>query len=138
MSPPPRKVKTLKEIYERATSLDSVSNFTLSHIQVEPQQFEDAVKHEVWIKAMDEEIDSIKRNSTWELTRLSLEKDVIGLKWVYKTKYKVDGSIERHKARLVAKAFAQQPCIDYNETYPHVARLDTIRTVLALKLNPSG
>jgi hypothetical protein len=51
---------------------------------------------------------------------------------VYKTKYAVDGSIQKHKARLVAKGFSQQPGIDYDETYAHVARLNTIRIVLAL------
>jgi hypothetical protein len=57
---------------------------------------------------------------------------VIGVKWVYKTKYNVDGKVEKHKARLVAKGFTQQPGIDYNETFALVARLDTIRMVLSI------
>ena len=53
---------------------------------------------------MDEEIASIEKNQTWELVDLPNGRDVIGLKWIYKTKYNDDGSIQKHKARLVAKA----------------------------------
>ena len=57
---------------------------------------------------------------------------MIGLKWVYKTKYKEDGTIQKHKARLVAKGYSQQPGVDFNETFAPVARMETIRTMLAL------
>jgi len=72
------------------------------------------VKCEAWCKSMDEEITTIKRNETWELVDPPTEKEVIDVKWVYKTKYVVDGSIQKHKAGLVAKEFSQQPSIDYN------------------------
>ena len=51
---------------------------------------------------------------------------------MYKTKLNLDGSVQKHKARLVAKSYAQKPGIDYNETFAPVARLDTIRTLIAL------
>ena len=54
---------------------------------------------------MDEEIDAIERNETWELIELSSKKQVIGVKWVYKTKCNVEGKIDRHKARLVLKGY---------------------------------
>ena len=60
------------------------------------------------------------------------EKPVIGVKWVYKTKLNLDGSVLKNKARLVAKGYAQKPGLDYNETYAPVARLDTIRTLISL------
>ena len=81
---------------------------------------------------MDEEIDAIERNNTWNLVELPDDKNCIGVKWIYKTKLKVDGDVEKYKARIVAQGFSQQPGIDYNETFAPVARLDTIRKVLAI------
>lgn len=46
-----------------------------------------------------------------------------------KTKLNLDGTIRKYKARLVAKGYSQKPVVDYNETFDHVARLDTIRTL---------
>eukprot|EP00253_Pinus_taeda_P024252 PITA_24252 len=56
-----------------------------------------------WIEAMDEEMNAIERNKTWDLVELPKGKEVIGVKWVYKTKSNAEGKIERHKARLVVK-----------------------------------
>ena len=60
------------------------------------------------------------------------EKDVISVKWIYKTKKDADGNVQKHKERLVARGFTQQPGIDFNETFAPVARKDTVRTVLAI------
>ena len=81
---------------------------------------------------MDEEIDSIERNNTWELMDLPKGKECIGVKWVYKTKFDAKGEVVKHKARLVAKGFSKQYGVDYNETFALVARLDTVRTILAI------
>ena len=64
----------------------------------EPQKFEEALKEEVWRKAMDEEIKMIEKNHTWELMQKPEDKEIIGLKWVYKIKYNEDGTIQKHKA----------------------------------------
>ncbi|KAH9316136.1 hypothetical protein KI387_024763, partial [Taxus chinensis] len=61
------------------------------------------LKNEVWEKSMDDEIDAIEKNQTWELMDLPKGKDMIGVKWVYKTKYNADGKVQKHKARLVAR-----------------------------------
>ncbi|MDM1593467.1 reverse transcriptase domain-containing protein [Escherichia coli] len=74
---------------------------------VEPSCFDEAIGKHVWEKAMDEEMDALVRNDTWEWVSLPSEKNAIGYKWVYKVKCNSDGSIERHKARLVAKGYAQ-------------------------------
>jgi hypothetical protein len=57
---------------------------------------------------LQEEMDSIQRNDTWKLTKLPHDKKKIGTKWVYKTKLNSDGSVERHKARLVTKGFTHR------------------------------
>eukprot|EP01018_Ginkgo_biloba_P000406 Gb_07443 [translate_table: standard] len=130
---PPRKVRSLSDIYQRTTNMSQVVNFALfSQIQVEPTVFEEATKKQVWIDAMNEEMEAIHRNNTWELVQLPKDKHVIGVKWIYKVKYHADGSVERHKAKLVAKGFAQTLGVDYSENFSPVARLDTINIVLAI------
>ena len=97
---------------------------------IEPETYYEANK--AWKEAMDAEIESIEKNGTWELVERPTDKPVIGVKWVFKTKLNLDGTVQKHKARLVAKGYAQKPGIDYNETFAPVARLDTIRTLIAL------
>jgi hypothetical protein len=66
------------------------------------------------------------------MTTLPPSKSVVGCKWVYKIKTQVDGSVERYKARLVARGFIQEYGIDYEETFVHVAHLTSIRSLLAV------
>ncbi|CAL9021871.1 unnamed protein product [Prunus brigantina] len=104
---------------------------------MEPEKFDEAVKDESWIKAMKDELSMIEKNATWELVDRPTEKPVIGVKWVFKTKLNLDGSVQKNKARLVAKGYSQKPGVDYNETFAPVARLDTIRTLIALAAQKS-
>ncbi|CAL2279392.1 unnamed protein product [Prunus armeniaca] len=99
---------------------------------VEQEKYEEAAQDQSWIKAMEDEIFMIEKNGTWELVNKPSDKQVIGVKWVFKTKLNLDGSMQKNKARLVAKGYVQKPGIDYNETFAPVARLDTIRTLIAL------
>ena len=85
-----------------------------------------------WCAAMDEEIKALKQHNTWELVELPKGKEKMGLKWIYKVKYRSDGSIQKYKARLVARDYMQHEGIDFNETFAPIARFDTIRTVLAI------
>ncbi|BBH04991.1 transposable element gene [Prunus dulcis] len=99
---------------------------------MEPENFDDAAKDESWMKAMKDELSMIEKNATWELVDRPTDKPIIGVKWVFKTKLNLDGSVQKNKAWLVAKGYAQKPGVDYNETFAPVARLDTIRTLVAL------
>ena len=75
-------------------------------------------------------MNSIENGDTWDLVDLPNNKNIIGVKWVYKKKVNEKHEIEKFKERLVAKGFLQQPGIDFGETFSPVARLDTARLVL--------
>ena len=69
----------------------------------EPQNFEEAKNHKEWMNAIHEEYVSVMNDETWELTKLLADKIPIGCKWLFKTKFNVDGTVDKFKARLVAK-----------------------------------
>ncbi|CAL8077649.1 unnamed protein product [Prunus armeniaca] len=108
------KYKSIAEVYEKC-------NLCI----IEPENFEEAAKDESWRKAMEYEITMIEKNNTWELVDRPFDKPIIGVKWVYKTKLNMEGSVQKNKAQLVAKDYSQKPGIDFNETFAPVARLDT-------------
>lgn len=81
---------------------------------------------------MNDEINAIERNDTWELSNLPNGQKTIGLKWVFKRKLKENGEVDRYKARLVVKGYEQQYGIDYTEVFSPIARHDTIKLVVAL------
>jgi len=79
---------------------------------------------------MNEEYNSIMKNDTWELTKLPKNKVPIGCKWLYKSKFNVDGSIDKYKARLVVKGHSQKEGVYYEDTCAPVAKLNTIRMMI--------
>ena len=72
----------------------------------EPKNYEEAKKNQVWVATMKWELSMIEKNQTWHLVERPQDRNVIGVKWVYRTKLNVDGSINKHKARLVVKGYA--------------------------------
>ena len=81
---------------------------------------------------MFEEISSLNSHHTWDLVDLPDGRNLVGCKWVYKTKYKANGQIDRFKARLVAQGYSQEAGVDYDEVFAPVARYKSIRSVLAI------
>jgi hypothetical protein len=80
---------------------------------------------------MNEELDQIEKNDTWELVSRPTKKNVIVSKWVYKNKMNDQGNIVRNKAILVCKGYAQIQGLDFDETFVPVARLEAIRMFLS-------
>ncbi|OMO51399.1 Reverse transcriptase, RNA-dependent DNA polymerase [Corchorus capsularis] len=100
----------------------------------EPKTFRQAVKHEHWQEAMKKQIWALEENGTWVLTSLPPGKKAVDSKWVYKVKFKPNGEVERYKARLVAKGFTQVEGVDFHETFAPVAKLVTVRCLLAVAI----
>ena len=107
-------MRSLKDIYD---DLDVSLNF--SFLAFQPSSFEEAIRDENWVQAMDEEIDSIENSDTWELVNLPNDKNLIVVNWVYNTKLNEKSEIDRFNSR-------------------HVARLDTVRAVLATTAQKIG
>ena len=85
-----------------------------------------------WFTAMKSEYESLVNNNTWIKVPRPENRNIIGCKWVLHNKYNADGTINKRKARLVAKGYPQIPGIDYDETFAPVARLGSIRIIMAL------
>ena len=81
---------------------------------------------------MDAEMESIQKNETWSLTELPAGTKKIEVKWIYKTKLNESGKVDKLKAMLVAKGYAQQHGVDYTKVFALVARIDTVRMIIAL------
>nr|GEY20615.1 zinc finger, CCHC-type [Tanacetum cinerariifolium] len=104
-------------------------------IEEDPRTYNEAMQSRdaaLWKEASDDEIRSIMENNTWVLSDLPPGCKPLGCKWIFKKKMKVDGAIDKFKARLVIQGFRQKEGIDYFDIYAPVARITTIRLLLAL------
>jgi transposase InsO family protein len=131
----PRRYRLLEEVIEEASS-NVLSDSCLLGIE-EPVSVEEARKEEAWREAMHSELGSIESNGTWQLMDLPKGHKAIGLKWVFKLKKDPCGKVIKHKARLVAKGYVQRQGVDFEEVFAPVARVDSIRLLIALAAHES-
>jgi len=102
---------------------------------LEPRSLAEAKKRPDWLRwkeAMDEELVALQAHKTWEIIDAPKGSNIVGCRWVYAVKKDAAGNVVRYKARLVAQGFSQVPGVDFFDTYAPVAKMATIRTVLAL------
>jgi hypothetical protein len=97
---------------------------------IEPYRVEDALRDSDWVLAMQEELNNFMRNEVWHLVPRP-NQNVVGTKWVFLKKQDEHGAVTRNKARLMAKGYSQVEGLDFGETYASVARLESIRILLA-------
>ncbi|KAL5553999.1 hypothetical protein UlMin_041400 [Ulmus minor] len=101
-----------------------------------PSNFEKAIQSadsNKWSAAMAKEMESFRKNQTWELVELPKGKKFIGCKWVYRKKEVITANDEENfKVRLVAKGYSQKEGIDYNEIFSPVIKHTTIRVILSI------
>ena len=115
------------EEYAMATVIESAEGLTPT--------YEEARKRSDWPKwkdAIQNELESLKKSHTWELTERPKNANIVDCQWVLRIKKDATGEIEKYKAHLVAKGFTQIYGIDYYETYAPVARLSSIRLLLTI------
>ncbi|GJT04079.1 reverse transcriptase domain-containing protein [Tanacetum coccineum] len=107
------------------------SNFFCFLSTVEPININEALKDESLVIAIQEELNQFISNDVWKLVPNPKDMIIIRTKWVYRNKLDENGVVSGNKARLVAQGYNQQEEIDYDETYAPVARLESIRILLA-------
>ncbi|GKD68224.1 zinc finger, CCHC-type containing protein, partial [Tanacetum coccineum] len=125
------------QLYLIVGTRDEVSNqhSYCFNVEDDPKTFDEAMKSQdvaFWKEVIDDEMDSIMGNNTWVLADPPPGCRPLGCKWIFKRKLKVDGTIEKFKARLVIQGFKQKSGIDYFDTYAPVARISTIRLLIAV------
>lgn len=117
---------------------ESIAQFALSaqqFVENDPQTIEEAKQRDdwpEWEKAIESEYKSLIKSGTWTLCELPKYRKAISGKWVFKLKRKSNGDVDKYKARFVAKGFSQKQGFDFNETYAPVAKLPTLRILLAI------
>jgi hypothetical protein len=124
-----------KGTFRESKKLDKYSGL-IAHLNTvidsEPSTFVDASKHQVWKDVINEEYDSILKNDVWTVVPRPHGKSVVTSKWLYKIKHAADGSIEKYKARFLARGFSQKEGIDYDENFAPVARYTSIKIIISL------
>ncbi|GJT94525.1 retrovirus-related pol polyprotein from transposon TNT 1-94 [Tanacetum coccineum] len=111
--------------------------FALTVSIVEPKNIKEAMADSAWIEAMQDELHQFDRLKVWELVDKPFGKMIIKLKWLWKNKKDEDQTVIRNKARLIAKGYAQEEGIDFEESFAPVARLEAVRIFVAYAAHKS-
>ncbi|GKD20259.1 retrovirus-related pol polyprotein from transposon TNT 1-94, partial [Tanacetum coccineum] len=119
------------DIEDETLEIDETINIKESRNHPLENNVNEALTDDSWIVAMQEELNQFIANDVWELVPQPRNMTIIGTKWVFRNKLDENGIVSRNKARLVAQGYNQQEGIDYDETYAPVARLESIRILLA-------
>lgn len=123
----------LGDIRKGVTTRSRVAHFCEHYSfvsSIEPHRIEEALQDSDWVVAMQEELNNFTRNEVWHLVPRP-NQNVVGTKWVFRNKQDEHGVVTRNKAQLVAKGYSQVEGLDFGETYAPVARLESIRILLA-------
>ena len=107
---------------------------SLDRVQI-PKNIQEALEIPEWRTAVMEEMRALEKNGTWALVERPRGKKLVSCKWVFTPKYMADGTLDKLKARLVARGFTQTYGLDYQETFAPVAKLNTIRVLLSVAAN---
>ena len=97
-----------------------------------PSTYEEASKHQCWRDVMTEEYECILKNDVWDIVLRPEGKYIVTSKWIFNIKHSTDGSVEKYKARFVARGFSQREGLDYNETFAPIAWFTSICMIIAL------
>ena len=129
----PMQTKSKSGITKKKALLTSIHDSGANEMSLmELATYKSAIKVYVWLQAMKEEVHALHTQGTWSLVPLPADRNLVGCKWIFKIKRHSDGSIARHKARLVGKGFSQEPGLDYGDIFDPVVKPAIVRLVLAL------
>jgi hypothetical protein len=128
--------RTRSQFFEAPTALDATEKLFPIHFYMslasDPHSYTEAMGNPFWEAAMDEEYSALMENQTWDLVPLPKGRKLVRCRWIFQKNMAENGEISKYKSRLVAKGYSQVHGIDYTETFAPVAKMDSIRLVLAI------
>jgi hypothetical protein len=130
-----RKLERVKKPIRRYIPPNFLYALVLNSIDDEPNSFSevvDSTEGKLWKDVMVKEMESLHKNKTWDLFKLTSGRNPISIKWVFKKNMKFIGQVEKFKAQLVAKGYSQVKVVEFGDIFPHVAKLTFIRVLMYL------